>query len=196
MKKTFSALFVCLLLAYFTVAAFADYPHQRWGIRQDAFFPLANEMELKTAIYSYLLELDGMRNSRLDTGIRLGYSGFAANTNTYNANYDMVLAGLGMRYFFDEREEMVKTLHVFKRYAALDGNFYLASRYQSITPTSPSSLAGLGVKVGVGTEYIFGPHSNGFVEGSYLLTSIRSADGAYTLPLNGLVLAFGIRMER
>jgi hypothetical protein len=195
MKRPFVLAFFALLLIMSATEVFGAYPHRRIGLRQDAILPCNNQMEVKSAIYYYGLEVDAIKDPRLDVGLRFGYAGFSSNTTTYNANYDMAQAGLGLRYFFDEREEIVKTFHSFKRYFLLDGLCYLASRYQSITAVSPSILTGLGVKAGLGAEYIFGPHSNGFLEASGLLTDIRSSDNAYTIPLSGFVLAFGVRIE-
>jgi hypothetical protein len=53
-------------------------------------------MENKNAIYSYVFELYLAKNPRLDTGLSFGYSGLSSNTTTYNANYDMIQAGLGL----------------------------------------------------------------------------------------------------
>ena len=184
-----------LLFTLLAAGSFGAYPQRRFGIRQDAILTANNQMENKNAIYSYVFELYLAKNPRLDTGLSFGYGGLSSNTTTYNANYDMIQAGLGLRYYFDERAETAKTFHVFQRYASLDGNLYLSSRYQTITATSPSSLFGFGAKAGLGAEYVFGPHSNGFLEGSCLLTDIKSTDSAYSLPLSGFILAFGIRLS-
>lgn len=168
----------------------------RIGIQGGFVYPSSNDMMVKSGVFDTILELDVKRNSRLDTGFRIGYAGLAANTQLYIANYDVFHIGYGARFYLDDRFSPETAFHKFKRYFRLDGNVLLASKYLNGTPNAPSNLYGLGARFGAGLEYVFGPLSSGFVDAEYSLVDMRTSDNAYNLPYSGFVLGFGIRLAR
>lgn len=194
MKIIFSCLLVLSLLASLSLAATPEKKEFRLGLRGGFVNPVSNGAWLNANVLSTVLELDVKRNSRIDAGLRLGYDAFSVNTPAYIANYDLYQVGLGARYYFIERKSPETAFHTLKPYAMIDGNLMLASKYRDITLNSPPTFYGLGVKVGAGLEYVFGPLSSGFVDIEYTMSSLTSSDGANTLSASGFLTAFGVRL--
>lgn len=198
MKRMMPVLLLLLLVS--TVCASPDAKREyRIGLKGGSLYPAAGSDTLvKTDTMMLMLELDVKRGSQLDTGFRFGYDAYATRAPNYYACYDLFQFGYGARYYFDERKSPETEFHVFKRYVMADGYLTMASKTKDLDSSivSPQNLYGLGVKAGAGLEYVFGPLSSGFVDVEYLIMNNRTSNGAYEFPVNGLVLAFGVRLAK
>jgi hypothetical protein len=143
-----------------------------------------------------MIELDTKHNSRFESGFRFGYDAFIAQASNCYGAYDNFVAGYGLRYYFDDRVSPEINFHSFKRYVLADGILSLANKNKDLDNTivSPRNLLGIGLKVGAGLEYVFGPLSSGFVDLEYLIMNTRVSGDSF--PASGLIASFGVRIEK
>lgn len=193
----------CLLAMFLAVsssqAASDDQKEVRFGLKGGIIYPISNASSwAKMDVMTTILEFDIKRSSQLDTGFRIGFDAFASDTSTFRAYYNVYQLGYGARYYFDERKspEPNDKYYTFNRYMMIDGNIIMTSKYQDFGTDAPQNYYGVGIKMGAGLEYIMGPLGAGFVSLEYMLTNLKTSNGAYELPFQGLQVAFGIRLAK
>lgn len=204
MIKMLRIVFACFLFFVFVSSAHAvvsetpssGRPECRIGLKENFIYPASDKWLVKNHVMEFILEVDVRRNDRLDTGFRLGYSNFSADTADFNASYDLYQFGFGGRYYLNERKRAKNIYETISSYLVFDINLYLAAKYAEFMVDSPSTFSGPGGKAGIGLEYLFGPHFSGLVEVSYLMTSLSDSNKSTTLPLEGVLFTVGIRMTR
>lgn len=199
MKKIIFILLALLVVISSGQTALAENKEYRIGIKGGVFYPsCGSDTMVKSDTIMLTLELDFKRNSRLDTGLRIGYDAFATRAPSYYACYDLFQFGYGIRYYFDERQSPETSYHTFKRYVMADGYLTLGNKTKDLESTisAAQNLYGVAAKLGAGIEYVFGPYSSGFIDAEYLVMNSKASNGNYEFPINGGILAFGVRLAK